>query len=112
MRDLQSVIGNEARAQMLNQTTGEMGHPTFTNGPGRLPDVVVACVGGGSNAIGERSKIRVRVRVRVRVRERSQIRTAAFPSPSSHRRVVCLGILCIVCLHPMNPLRRRPSSTL
>mmetsp|Transcript_47327 Transcript_47327/g.133506 ORF Transcript_47327/g.133506 Transcript_47327/m.133506 type:complete len:742 (-) Transcript_47327:217-2442(-) len=52
VRDLQSVIGNEARAQMLNQTTGETGHPTFTNGPGRLPDIVVACVGGGSNAIG------------------------------------------------------------
>mmetsp|Transcript_12206 Transcript_12206/g.22535 ORF Transcript_12206/g.22535 Transcript_12206/m.22535 type:complete len:740 (+) Transcript_12206:70-2289(+) len=52
VRDLQSVIGNEARAQMLNQTQGEMGHPTFTNGPGRLPDYVVACVGGGSNAIG------------------------------------------------------------
>jgi len=52
VRDLQSVIGNEARAQMLNQTSGEMGHPTFNNGPGRLPDVVVACVGGGSNAIG------------------------------------------------------------
>mmetsp|Transcript_29040 Transcript_29040/g.69147 ORF Transcript_29040/g.69147 Transcript_29040/m.69147 type:complete len:735 (+) Transcript_29040:82-2286(+) len=52
VRDLQSVIGNEARAQMLNQTTGEFGHPTFTNGPGRLPDLVVACVGGGSNAIG------------------------------------------------------------
>jgi tryptophan synthase len=52
VRDLQSVIGNEARAQMLNQKDGEHGHPTFTNGPGRLPDVVVACVGGGSNAIG------------------------------------------------------------
>ena len=52
VRDLQSVIGNEARAQMLNQTSGECGHPTFTNGPGRLPDTVVACVGGGSNAIG------------------------------------------------------------
>lgn len=52
VRDLQAVIGNEARAQMLNQTTGEFGHPTFTNGPGRLPDLVVACVGGGSNAIG------------------------------------------------------------
>jgi len=52
VRDLQSVIGIEARAQMLNQTTGETGHPTFTNGPGRLPDTVVACVGGGSNAIG------------------------------------------------------------
>jgi len=36
---LQSIIGEEARAQILEQT-------------GRLPDVVVACVGGGSNAIG------------------------------------------------------------
>jgi tryptophan synthase beta subunit len=39
VRDLQSVIGREARTQMLEQT-------------GRLPDVVIACVGGGSNAIG------------------------------------------------------------
>ena len=39
VRDFQSVIGREARAQMLEQA-------------GRLPDVVVACVGGGSNAIG------------------------------------------------------------
>lgn len=39
VRDLQSVIGREARAQMLEQAGG-------------LPDVVVACVGGGSNAIG------------------------------------------------------------
>ena len=38
VRDLQSVIGTEARAQMLAL--------------GGLPDVVVACVGGGSNAIG------------------------------------------------------------
>jgi tryptophan synthase beta chain len=36
---LQSVIGKEAREQMLTQT-------------GELPDVAVACVGGGSNAIG------------------------------------------------------------
>lgn len=49
VRELQSVIGIEARAQMLNQTDA---HPTFTNGPGRLPSTVVACVGGGSNAIG------------------------------------------------------------
>mmetsp|Transcript_66088 Transcript_66088/g.149156 ORF Transcript_66088/g.149156 Transcript_66088/m.149156 type:complete len:241 (-) Transcript_66088:90-812(-) len=49
VRDLQSVIGIEARAQMLNDTKA---HPTYTNGPGRLPDTVVACVGGGSNAIG------------------------------------------------------------
>ena len=39
VRDLQSVIGIEARAQSLELL-------------GRLPDVVVACVGGGSNAIG------------------------------------------------------------
>jgi tryptophan synthase beta chain len=39
VREFQSVIGIEARAQMLEAT-------------GRLPDVVVACVGGGSNAIG------------------------------------------------------------
>jgi len=39
VRELQSVISREARAQMLDQA-------------GRLPDCVVACVGGGSNAIG------------------------------------------------------------
>jgi len=39
VREFQSVIGREARAQMLAET-------------GRLPSVVVACVGGGSNAIG------------------------------------------------------------
>ncbi len=43
VRDFQSVIGVEARAQMLDRSAG---------GPGRLPDAVVACVGGGSNAIG------------------------------------------------------------
>jgi tryptophan synthase beta chain len=39
VREFQSVIGREARAQMLDQV-------------GRLPDVVIACVGGGSNAMG------------------------------------------------------------
>ncbi len=39
VRDFQAVIGREARAQMLEQA-------------GRLPDVAMACVGGGSNAIG------------------------------------------------------------
>lgn len=39
VRDFQSVIGVEARQQMLERT-------------GRLPDCLVACVGGGSNAIG------------------------------------------------------------
>ncbi len=39
VRELQSVIGREARAQHLERV-------------GKLPDIVVACVGGGSNAIG------------------------------------------------------------
>ena len=39
VREFQSVIGREARAQILEQA-------------GRLPDAVVACVGGGSNAMG------------------------------------------------------------
>ncbi len=39
VRDFQAVIGRESREQMMAQT-------------GRLPDALVACVGGGSNAIG------------------------------------------------------------
>ncbi len=39
VREFQRIIGKEARAQMLDQL-------------GRLPDAVIACVGGGSNAIG------------------------------------------------------------
>jgi tryptophan synthase beta chain len=39
VREFQSVIGQEARAQALDQL-------------GRLPDAVVACIGGGSNAMG------------------------------------------------------------
>jgi tryptophan synthase beta chain len=39
VREFQSVIGKEARAQILEQV-------------GRLPHIVIACVGGGSNAIG------------------------------------------------------------
>lgn len=39
VRDFQSVIGKEARAQIIKEE-------------GRLPDVLIACVGGGSNAMG------------------------------------------------------------
>lgn len=39
VRDFQSVIGKEVKAQMLEKE-------------GRLPDIVMACVGGGSNAMG------------------------------------------------------------
>jgi len=53
VRDFQSVIGTEARAQMLQRI-------------GRLPDVVVACVGGGSNAIGIFNAFRDDLKVRLR----------------------------------------------
>ena len=39
VRDFQSIIGQESRAQLFEKT-------------GRLPDALVACIGGGSNAIG------------------------------------------------------------
>src|ERR1700745_50967 len=39
VRDFQSVIGDETRSQMLEME-------------GRLPDTLVACIGGGSNAMG------------------------------------------------------------
>ncbi|MDO9381355.1 MAG: tryptophan synthase subunit beta [Hyphomicrobiaceae bacterium] len=39
VRDFQAIIGNETREQMLSRE-------------GRLPDTLVACIGGGSNAIG------------------------------------------------------------
>ena len=39
VREFQSVIGTEARTQIVNQA-------------GRLPDVLIACVGGGSNSLG------------------------------------------------------------
>ncbi len=39
VRDFQAVIGHEAKAQMLERE-------------GRLPDTIMACIGGGSNAIG------------------------------------------------------------
>lgn len=39
VRDFQSIVGHEAREQMLELT-------------GKLPDHIIACVGGGSNAIG------------------------------------------------------------
>ncbi|MGM0583695.1 MAG: tryptophan synthase subunit beta [Pseudomonadota bacterium] len=39
VRDFQSIIGKETREQMLERT-------------GRLPDILVACIGGGSNALG------------------------------------------------------------
>ena len=51
VRDLQRVIGDEARAQVLEQA-------------GRLPERVIACVGGGSNSIGIFAALRRRRRGR------------------------------------------------
>ena len=51
VRDLQRIIGDEARAQILEKT-------------GALPDRVIACVGGGSNAIGTFVPVRRRRRRR------------------------------------------------
>ena len=53
VRDFQAVIGREARAQMLERA-------------GALPRTVVACVGGGSNAIGIFPRVRRRPRRRAR----------------------------------------------
>jgi len=39
VRDFQSVVGREAKAQFINQT-------------GKLPDTIAACIGGGSNSLG------------------------------------------------------------
>lgn len=47
-RDFQQVIGRESRSQILDQT-------------GLLPDAVVACCGGGSNAIGTKCTPNVKV---------------------------------------------------
>ena len=67
VRELQSVIGLEARAQMLEQA-------------GALPDVVVACVGGGSNAIGLFHPFVARPR-----RERCSASRRAAPAAGSAR---------------------------
>ncbi len=52
VRSFQTVIGREARRQVLDRT-------------GRLPDAVVACVGGGSNAMGIFSGFRADAKVRL-----------------------------------------------
>ena len=69
VRDLQAVIGREARAQILERE-------------GRLPDAVVACVGGGSNAIGLFHPFLRRRRVRLIGAEAGRRRRAATPPRS------------------------------
>ena len=62
VRDFQSIIGREARAQMLERA-------------GRLPKTVVACVGGGSNAMGAFHALRRRSRGRADRRRGGRRRT-------------------------------------
>ncbi len=82
VRDLQRVIGDEARAQLLERE-------------GRLPARVVACVGGGSNALGiftaflEDPAVEL---VGVEAGGRAWTRPAtARPSPSADARACCTG---------------------
>ena len=71
VRDFHRVIGDEARAQVLELT-------------GRLPDVVAACVGGGSNAIGHLPRLpRRRRRRAARPRGRRRRRGDRAGTPSS-----------------------------
>jgi tryptophan synthase beta chain len=73
VRDFQSVIGREARAQVLEHT-------------GRLPHSVVACVGGGSNAIGIFTAFLADQTVRLVGVE------AAGEGVSTHRHAATLGV--------------------
>lgn len=74
VRDFQSVIGVEAREQVLAVT-------------GRLPDAVVACVGGGSNAIGIFSAFRDDPAVRLIGVEAG----GRGSSPGDHGATLCHG---------------------
>ena len=79
VRDFQRVIGDEARQQVLDLT-------------GRLPDAVVACVGGGSNAIGHLPRVRRRRRrpaVRLRGRRRRRRDRPARGDASPAARPAC-----------------------
>ena len=71
VRDLQRVIGDEARAQILERE-------------GRLPDRVIACVGGGSNAIGIFARLRRR-RGRRAHRRRGRRARGSRPAATARR---------------------------
>ena len=79
VREFQSVIGREARAQILELT-------------GALPDAIVACVGGGSNAMGIFDAFiddRGRAADRRRGRRRSRSRAAGTPRGSPAAAPAC-----------------------
>ena len=82
VRELQSVIGHEARAQLLDAG-------------GRLPDVVVACVGGGSNAIGLVPRVPRRPRAPRRRRGRRRRRR-----PARRRRSAAAASRCCTARAP------------
>ena len=81
VRELQRVIGDEARAQILERE-------------GRLPDRVIACVGGGSNAIGMFAAVHRRRRRRAdRRRGRGRGARDRPPRRAADRRRARRGVL-------------------
>ncbi len=112
VRDFQAVIGREARAQILEKE-------------GRLPDYVLACVGGGSNAMGIFYSFLNDASVRLIGVEAAGegIETGRHCAPLTARRVPGVGQLshsgrgragCAVALHFRRPglSRRRPGTLL
>ena len=75
VRELQAVIGREARAQIQEAE-------------GRLPDALVACVGGGSNAIGPVPRLRPRPEGR---RSSASRRRATASTPRRHAATLARG---------------------
>ena len=107
VRDFQSVIGQETKEQWLEQI-------------GRLPDVVVACVGGGSNAAGmfypfvDDTRRRTRRRRGRRPRRRSTATTP--PRSATASPACCTARSATSCrtttARPPRSTRSRPASTI
>ena len=99
VRELHRVIGNEARAQCRGAR------------PAALPDVVVACVGGGSNAIGHLLRLRRRPERRAGGR-RAGRRRRGRPRRARHRARHEVATCCRTSsARSRRPSRSRPGST-
>ena len=106
VRDFTRGIGDEARAQCLEQY-------------GVLPDAIAACVGGGSNAIGLFTGVPRRRRrrdLRLRGRRRRASRPAGTPRPSTPASAACCTAPAPTCsrtrtARPSSRTRSRPAST-
>ena len=96
VRDLQRVIGDEARAQVLEAA-------------GRLPDRVIACVGGGSNAIGTFTAVRRRRR-RGADRRRGRRARGSTRGATARRSPPAPAASCTARCRPCSRTRRARSS--